>query len=105
MAGVQFRVTRMRISSRSVEAAMRTPKVRTEIEKVAERARARVEALGAAEGARMDATTESTTRPKGRPAVNVVSPNTGQEWGDKYSARLRVLGRVAEEMSMKKRGG
>lgn len=101
---VEFRVTRVRVKD-SPGLAMQTPKVRAALARKAAQAQARVEALGAAEGARMDATTESTTRPKGRPAVNVASPNTGQEWGDKYSARLRVLGRVAEEMSMKKRGG
>ena len=44
----------------------------------------------------MEASVESGTRPKGRPFSYVVSNNVDQEWGDRYTERRRILGRVAE---------
>ena len=83
---------------------MRTPKVRAALAKKADEARSRVDSLGASEGVTMNARVESGTRPKGRPYSNVVSDNVSQEWGDRWTERRRILGRVAEELSMKKRG-
>ena len=90
-------MARVRISRASIMAAMQSKETRAALEAKAGRLRGRVDSLGASEGVTMNARVESGTRPKGRPYSNVVSDNVSQEWGDRYTERRRILGRVAEE--------
>ena len=90
-------MARVRISRASIMAAMQSKETRAALEAKAGQLRTRVDSLGASEGVTMNARVESGTRPKGRPYSNVVSDNVSQEWGDRYTERRRILGRVAEE--------
>lgn len=90
-------MARVRLSRASVLAAMQSKETRAALASKAGRLRARVDSLGASEGVTMNARVESGTRPKGRPYSNVVSDNVSQEWGDRWTERRRILGRVAEE--------
>ena len=87
----------VRISRDLIVKAMQSDPVREALAKKAETLRTRADALGSQEGVEMEARVESGTRPKGRPYSNVVSNNVDQEWGDRYTERRRILGRVAEE--------
>ena len=86
----------VRISYEFIRDAMQSAPVRDALKAKAERLRTRVDSIGSSEGVEMEARVESGTRPKGRPFSNVVSENVDQEWGDRYTERRRILGRVAE---------
>lgn len=87
----------VRISRDLIVKAMQSAETRKALRAKADRLRSRVDALGASEGIEMEATVTEGTRPKGRPYANVESSNVDQEWGDRYTERRRILGRVAEE--------
>lgn len=89
-------MARVRLSRASIVAAMQSDETRRTLERKAAALVARANALGASEGVDMDAVVESGTRPLGRPFSNVKSTNVAQEWGDRYTERRRILGRVAE---------
>ena len=84
------------ITRRLILNAMQAAPVRAALAAKAQTLRGRVNSLGASEGVEMEAYVESGTRPKGRPFSYVVSNNVDQEWGDRYTERRRILGRVAE---------
>ena len=86
----------IRISRDFLVQAMRSAPVRAGLEAKAEEVKARAEQLAAADGVAMTVTLDSKTRPRGRPAVNVVSDNVDQEFGTAKVARRRILGRAAE---------
>ena len=98
-------MARVRIPRASIVAAMQSKETRAALEEKARKVASRVGSLGASEGVTMNARVESGTRPKGRPYSNVVSDNVSQEWGDRWTERRRILGRVAEELTTRKRGG
>lgn len=87
----------VRISYEFVRAAMQSDPVRAALEEKAHNLANRAESLGASEDVDMACSVESGTRPKGRPFSRVVSDNVSQEWGDRWTERHRILGRVAEE--------
>lgn len=90
-------MARVRISRALIVEHMQSKAVRSALEEKARKIASRVDSLGASEGVTMNARVESGTRPKGRPYSNVVSSNVAAEWGDRYTERRRILGRVAEE--------
>lgn len=77
-------------------AAMQSAVVRKALADKAQELAARANSLGSGEGVTMNAKVVEGTRPKGRPFANVESDNVGQEWGDRFTERRRILGRVAE---------
>ena len=85
----------VRISYEYIREAMQSAPVRAALALKAGALASRANSLGASEGVEMNAAVESGTRPKGRPFSNVVSENVGQEWGDRYTERRRILGRTA----------
>lgn len=87
----------VRISRELIVEAMQSQGVRGELRKKADKLAARVDSLGANEGVEMEPHVTEGTRPKGRPYARVESENVDQEWGDRWTERRRVLGRVAEE--------
>lgn len=89
-------MARVRITRATVLGAMQSAPVRRALRSKADKLRSRANTLGAQEGVGMDASVSEGTRPKGRPFANVESTNVGQEWGDRYTERRRILGRVAE---------
>ena len=86
----------IRISSKLIEQAMTSQETRAALASAARRLASKADVLGRSEGVEMECRVESGTRPKGRPYSNVVSDNVDQEWGDRYTERRRVLGRIAE---------
>lgn len=87
----------VRISRDLIVKAMQSAETRAALRKKADQLATRVDALGGSEGVTMNAAVSEGTRPKGRPYARVSSENVGQEWGDRYTERRRILGRVAEE--------
>lgn len=87
----------VRISRDLIVQAMQSAETRAALEEKAYKLANRADTLGAQEGVEMETRVEEGTRPKGRPFANVVSDNVDQEWGDRYTERRRILGRVAEE--------
>lgn len=86
-----------RISQDFIREAMQSDGVRGELRKKADAKARRVNQLGTEEGVEMEATVSEGTRPKGRPYARIESPRVDQEWGNRNTARRRILGRVAEE--------
>jgi hypothetical protein len=82
------------ISYGYVQKAARHKDVAKQLQVVANRVKARADALAAAEGVKMTTTTKAGTRPGGRPFVNVVGDNPDQEYGTSRSGRFRILGRA-----------
>lgn len=89
-------MTTIRISSEFIVDAMQSKGVRDELARKARALASRANSLGASEDVDMNARVVEGTRPKGRPFANVESEQVGQEWGDRYTERRRILGRVAE---------
>lgn len=89
-------MAQVRLSRASIVAAMHSKATLQALERKARALEARANSLGASEGVDMDTSVESGVRPKGRPYSNVTSTNVGQEFGDRYTERRRILGRVAE---------
>lgn len=90
-------MARVSLSGQLTRAAMQSDPVRAALEEKAHKLANRAESLGASEDVDMACSVESGTRPKGRPFSRVLSDNTSQEWGDRWTERHRILGRVAEE--------
>ena len=84
------------ISPELIQKAMQHEGVRAQLQVVADRVRARADALAASEKVDMETWTEAGTRPGGRPFVNVVGDNPDQEFGSARSRRFRILGRAGE---------
>lgn len=84
------------ISYDFVQKAAQQPGVAKQLQAVANRVKARAEALADQEGVEMTVTTTAGTRPGGRPYVNVVGDNPDQEYGTSRSGRFRILGRAGE---------
>lgn len=89
-------MARLHISRDLIVEAMQSQPTRDALEKKARELASRADALGASEGVEIEASVSSGTRPKGRPFSRVESSNVDQEWGDRYTERRRILGRVAE---------
>lgn len=85
----------VKLSGALTRQAMQSTTVRRALEQKADAGVSRVNALGASEGVEMDAKVESGTRPQGRPYSYIVSTNIGQEWGDRWTERRRIMGRAA----------
>ena len=75
---------------------MQSAVVRAALAKRARELASRADSIGSSEGVDVNARVSDGTRPKGRPYARVTSQNVGQEWGDRYTERRRVLGRTAE---------
>lgn len=90
-------MARVNLSRKKMAEAMQSKPVREALKDKAKKLSRRADQLGGSEGVDMDATVEEGIRPKGRPYANVTSKNSAQEWGDRYTERRRILGRVAEE--------
>lgn len=86
----------LRISSDLIVEAMQSQPVRDALAAKARHLASRAGSLGASEGVDMSTRVYSGTRPKGRPFARVESDNLSQEWGDRWTERRRILGRVAE---------
>lgn len=84
------------ISYKFIQQAAQHPGVAKQLQVVADRIKARAEQLARNEGVDMTVTTQTGVRPGGRPFVNVVSDNPGQEFGSSRSGRFRILGRAGE---------
>lgn len=89
-------MARVVISSALIVDAMQSRPVREALRRKRDEKRRRADQLGAAEGVEMELETSEGTRPKGRPYARLTSRNVGQEWGDAYTERRRILGRSAE---------
>lgn len=76
--------------------AMQSAPVREALAARARELAARANALGSSEGVTIDAEVVEGTRPLGRPFANVESDHVDQEWGNRWTERHRILGRVAE---------
>lgn len=74
--------------------AMQSSTTRRALAKKARRMAVQANTLGAAEGVDIDAEVVEGTRPLGRPFAQVLSRNVGQEWGDRWTERRRILGRM-----------
>lgn len=90
-------MARVHISRELIVGAMQSNEVRAALREKADRLAVRADQLGASEGVEMESRVTEGTRPKGRPYAHVESDNIDQEWGDRYTERRRILGRVAEE--------
>jgi orotate phosphoribosyltransferase-like protein len=84
------------ISQELIQKAMTNPGVAAQLQVVADRVKARAEALAKQEGVDMKVSTVTGIRPRGRPFVNVVSDNPDQEFGSATHKRYRILGRAGE---------
>lgn len=84
------------ITPQFIQDAAQNPGVRAHLQVVADRVKARAEALAASEGVEMGITTRAGIRPGGRPFVNVEGDNAEQEWGSSRMDRFRILGRAGE---------
>jgi len=82
------------ISYELIQKAAQHPDVRKRLQAVADRVKARADALAKSEGVEMTVTTQAGTRAEGRPFVNVVGDNPDQEYGSSRSGRFRILGRA-----------
>lgn len=87
-------MTEVEISYGFVQKAAQHPDIAKRLQVVANRVKARADALAEQEGVEMTTTTKAGTRPGGRPYVNVVGDNADQEHGTSRSGRFRILGRA-----------
>ena len=87
--------TRFTISSDLIVEAMQSDTTRAALAARADAIAGRAEQIAANEGVDAQIEREDGTRPKGRP-YSRVSADASQEWGNRYSERLRILGRAAE---------
>lgn len=84
------------ISYEFIQQAAQHPGVVQQLQVVADRIKARADALADQEGVEMTTTTRAGVRPGGRPFVNVEGDNPDQEFGSARSNRYRILGRAGE---------
>lgn len=89
-------VVRTRITSRTIEAAMKTQKTRSALSSKADRVASRARSIATSEGEDMTVERSGGTRPKGRSYERVSSPDVAQEFGTWRVTRKRILGRAAE---------
>lgn len=84
------------ISFEYIQQAARHPDVVAHLQVVADRVKARADALAREEEVEMTVSTVAGVRPGGRPFVNVTTDNPGQEFGTALHKRYRILGRAGE---------
>lgn len=87
---------KVEVSFEFIRQVQQSDAVRKALRAKADRVLARAESIAASEGVQLDARVEEMTRPKGRAEARVLSTNVAQEWGDRATARKRILGRAAD---------
>ncbi|WXW93147.1 hypothetical protein SEA_BRAYBEAST_10 [Arthrobacter phage BrayBeast] len=89
-------MSEVEISYEYIQQAAQHPDVAKQLQVVADRVKGRADQLARNEGVDMKVSTETGVRPGGRPFVNVVTDNPGQEFGTALHQRHRILGRAGE---------
>ena len=88
--------TRVKLSHKLFEQVVQSPAVRAAIARQAREIAAAASGIARSEDADTEISVEAGTRPRGRTYARVVSSNDDQsEWGDRLTARRRILGRAA----------
>lgn len=92
-------MSKVEITPEFIRSAMQHPGVVKQLRVIADRVKARADAIAAAEDVEFESWVVEKVRPGGRPVAQVYADNAEQEFGSKNKSRYRILGRAAQEAS------